>query len=73
MVATPLFELPQAYTIFSNQNAENVSLWTWAFFCIDNLVWMMYGLRQKELPLFLTSALYEVIEVAIVVGILLYS
>jgi len=72
-VATPLFELPQLWTIFSKHNATNVSLATWAFFCIDNLVWMAYGLRKKEWPLFLTSALYEIIEVAIVAGILLYS
>lgn len=73
MIATPLFEIPQAYTIFANQSAENVSLWTWVFFCIDNLVWMVYGFRQREMPLFLTSALYEIIEVSIVVGIIIYS
>jgi uncharacterized protein with PQ loop repeat len=73
MVATPLFEVPQALTIYSNQSAENVSIWTWAFFCLDNLVWMFYGLRQKQWPVFFTSALYEIIEIAIVIGILVYS
>lgn len=73
MVATPLFELPQAYTIYAHRDATNVSLWTWLFFCIDNFVWMTYGWRQKELPVFLTSALYELIEVSIVAGIIMYS
>ncbi len=73
MIATPLFELPQLLAIYSHHNAENVSLATWLFFCFDNVVWMVYGLRKKEWPIFLTSALYEVIEIFIVIGILLYS
>lgn len=73
MVATPLFELPQLLTIFTKRDAENVSLATWAFFCIDNLVWMTYGWRKKEWPVFFTSALYTIMEMGIVVGILLYS
>jgi uncharacterized protein with PQ loop repeat len=70
---TPLFELPQLWEIYSNHSAENVSLTTWVFFCVDNLVWMIYGFRKKEWPIFLTSAIYQVFEVAIVIGILLYN
>ena len=69
---TPLFELPQLWQIYSKHAAEDVSLSTWAFFCIDNLVWIIYGWRKKEWPILITSALYEVLEVAIVVGILIY-
>ncbi|HSX06463.1 MAG TPA: hypothetical protein VLG92_01965 [Candidatus Saccharimonadia bacterium] len=72
-VTTPLFELPQLWDIYSNHNADNVSLVTWGFFCIDNLAWIFYGLRKKEWPLLLTSALYEIIEIAIVIGIVRYS
>jgi uncharacterized protein with PQ loop repeat len=73
MVATPLFELPQLLAIYGKRDAENVSLATWAFFCVDNLVWMIYGWRKKEWPVFFTSALYCIMEVAIVIGIVLYS
>jgi len=73
MIATPLFELPQLFAIYSSRSAENVSLATWAFFCLDNFVWMAYGLRKKEWPIFLTSLLYEIFELAIVAGILVYS
>jgi|SRR4051812_19867781 uncharacterized protein with PQ loop repeat len=73
MIATPLFELPQLLAIYGKHSAENVSLATWAFFCVDNIVWMIYGVRKQEWPVFFTSALYTIMEVAIVVGILLYS
>ena len=70
---TPLFELPQLWQIYSKHAAEDVSFSTWAFFCVDNLVWIVYGWRKKEWPIVITSALYEVLEVAIVVGIVLYA
>lgn len=70
--ATPLFELPQAYEICANQSAQNVSLFTWSFFCVDNIVWMAYAWRRKLWLVFITSALFEVIELAILFGIIIY-
>lgn len=70
--ATPLFELPQLIEIYTNQSAQDVSMWTWAFFCLDNLVWIAYALRRKLWPVLITSALYEVFEVGILLGIILY-
>jgi uncharacterized protein with PQ loop repeat len=72
-VAAPLFELPQVWQIYANHSAQNVSLTTWAFFCLDNFVWAAYALRKKEWPLLITSILYEVIEASIAIGILRYS
>lgn len=72
-VVTPLFELPQAYTIYANKSAEDVSLLTWGFFLIDNLVWIVYAIKRKVIPLLVTTILYLIFEVVIVVGIILYS
>lgn len=72
MVATPLFELPQAFTIYFNQSAANVSIWTWAFFASSSIVWFFYGLRHRLTPILITYSLYFLIECSIVVGILLY-
>jgi uncharacterized protein with PQ loop repeat len=70
---TPLFELPQLWEIYAHHSAENVSLTTWSFFCLDNLAWMAYGFRKKEWPVFVSSLCYEILEVSIVVGIVLYN
>jgi uncharacterized protein with PQ loop repeat len=72
-VATPLFEIPQAYTIFATHNASGVSIWTWGFFLIDNLFWIFYGWRRRIMPLIVTSILYLVIELIIVIGIMKYA
>jgi uncharacterized protein with PQ loop repeat len=72
-VATPLFEIPQAITIYARHNAGSVSIYTWSFFLIDNIVWIIYGFRKKLKPLFVTSVLYFIIEVTVVIGIIRYS
>ena len=72
VIATPLFEIPQAFTIFHTKTADGVSLSTWGFFCIASTVWAVYALREKLVPVFITSILYLVIESTIVAGILYY-
>ena len=73
VVATPLFELPQAWQIYATQSARDVSLPTWIFFCFSDVVWFLYAARLKNMPLQVTYALYLIIEVSVVIGILLYS
>ena len=71
--ATPLFEIPQAYIIYVNHDAQDVSIYSWGFFLIDNFVWIVYALRHKLKPLLITSILYFIIEMIIVIGIMKYS
>lgn len=73
MVATPLFELPQAWQIYSTQSAGDVSMATWLFFCAADVVWVIYAFKLKRVPLQVMYSLYLVIEISIVTGILLYS
>ena len=71
-IATPLFELPQAYTIYTHGSAQDVSLLTWSFFLLDNVVWIVYALKRKVIPLLVSTALYLLVEAIIVVGIILH-
>lgn len=73
MVATPLFEIPQAWGIFSKQSAEDVSLTTWGFFLVSSVAWIIYAVRNKIMPLIVAYTLYLIIEGVIVMGILIYS
>jgi uncharacterized protein with PQ loop repeat len=73
MIATPLAELPQAYTIYSEQSADHVSPFTWVFFTLSSVVWLCYAAKLKSLPLLVAYSLYMVIEITIVIGIFTYS
>jgi uncharacterized protein with PQ loop repeat len=70
---TPLFELPQAVTIFTTKSAENVSIYTWSFFLISSVAWLIYGIRNRIWPIKVTYCIYLVIESIIVVGIVTFS
>ena len=72
MIATPLFELPQAIAIYGTKSAANVSLATWVFFAMSNIVWITYAIRNNLRLLVVVYSLYFLIEVSIVVGILMY-
>jgi uncharacterized protein with PQ loop repeat len=73
MIATPLFELPQAWKIYTTHSAADVSLSTWGFFVLSNVAWIMYAARNRLIPLIVTYSMYMIIEITIVVGIVLYS
>ncbi len=73
MIATPLFEIPQVYTIYTSKDASGVSLWTWGFFLLASVVWFFYAVQKRLLPLMVTYSLYFMIEIFIVVGILMYQ
>ena len=70
---TPLFELPQAYLIYSQKSADGVSVLTWAYFAASSVVWLAYGLRRKLKPVILAYTFYLIIESIIVIGILKYN
>jgi len=69
---TPLFELPQAYIIYSRQDASDVSVLTWAYFAVSSIAWFTYGVRHRIWPIIFAYSLYFVIETSIVIGIIQY-
>lgn len=72
MVATPLFEFPQAYDIYTAKSAEHVAVSTWVCFLLASTVWIAYGIRNKLLPVIVTYSLYFIMELIIVIGIVMY-
>ncbi len=69
---TPLFMLPQAIEIYRSHHAANVALLTWLFFLVADIVWIIYGIKHKLMPLVYCHILYFSVEASIVVGIILY-
>lgn len=68
-----MFMIPQGVEIFSTHQAQSVSLLTWAFFLLSDVVWATYGIKHKLLPLILGHVLYFIIEGSVVIGIIAYS
>jgi len=72
-VVGPFTVMPQIYTIFSTQSADGVSLATWSLIFVVTLPWILYGIAHKEKSIIVSFALWEVANLTVVVGVLLYQ
>ncbi len=71
-VIGPFTVLPQIWSIFSTHSAQGVSLTTWALITIVTLPWVFYGIAHKDKSIITSFTLWEVANLAVVVGVLLY-
>ena len=72
-VIGPFTVLPQTYTIFSTKSAAGVSLATWSLIFIVTFPWILYGLAHKEKSIIVSFILWEVVNLSVVIGVLLYG
>jgi uncharacterized protein with PQ loop repeat len=71
-VAAPLALLPQVLQLFETRDVSSLSLPTWTLLCCINLVWTLYGLVHKEVPITIANGLMAILNGTVVYGILLY-
>ena len=69
----PLTGLGQAIEIFNRQDATGVSLIAWGGFIFFGFVYFFYALAHKLVPLMIAQILWLVIEIAVIIGIVLYG
>lgn len=72
-VIGPFTVLPQIYGIFSTQSADGVSLATWTLIFIVTFPWILYGLAHKDKSIIVSFFLWEVANLSVVIGVLLYG
>lgn len=72
-VIGPFTVLPQIYSIFSTRSAHGVSLATWTLIFIVTFPWILYGLVHKDRSIIVSFILWEVVNLTVVVGVLLYG
>jgi uncharacterized protein with PQ loop repeat len=72
-VIHPLTALPQVYDIYSSHNVAGISLWTWLGFMLIGFVFLAYGISHRLKPIILTQVLWFIIDLAVIIGILLYK
>lgn len=68
----PFTVLPQIYSIFSSHSASGVSLTTWVLIFVVTFPWILYGIVHKEVSIIVSFILWEVMNLAVVIGVLIY-
>jgi uncharacterized protein with PQ loop repeat len=71
-IAQPLLTLPQIYAIFSNQSAQDVSIFTWLGYLIFGIIFLVYGLTFKLKPIIISQIIWITMQTIVIIGILIY-
>ena len=71
-VIGPFTVLPQIYSIYSTHKVSGVSLATWLLILIVTFPWILYGVAHKDNSIIVSFTLWEVANLSVVVGVLLY-
>ncbi|HUX80853.1 MAG TPA: PQ-loop domain-containing transporter [Candidatus Paceibacterota bacterium] len=71
-VAGPFTVLPQIYQIFTTQVATGLSLSSWILIFIVTFPWIFYGIAHRDRSIITSYILWEIANIIIIVGILLY-
>lgn len=72
-ILTPIFTLPQVLKIWIYKSASDVSLFTWGPYLVFAAIWLWYGILHKDKPLIVLNGGLVAVNVAIIVGILLFE
>ena len=71
-VVGPFTVLPQIYSIFTEKSADGVSLLTWLLIFIVTFPWILYGIAHKEKSIIVSFVLWEVVNLLVVIGVIMY-
>lgn len=72
-IVEPLFSLPQAYQIYHDKAAANVSILSWFGFEVMTLIWLWYGIVHKEKMILIYQGLFFVIDGSVLAGAMYYG
>jgi uncharacterized protein with PQ loop repeat len=68
-----LMTIPQVWTIWVNHEARGVSIVSWTAYLFSALLWLVYGLRQRDKNIYLPCIGWIGLDVAVVTGAILWN
>lgn len=72
-IIAPLMTIPQILKIFVLQDAQGISILTWASYALFDIPWIIYGFAHHSRPIATTYILWFLMNLSVVVGALLYG
>jgi uncharacterized protein with PQ loop repeat len=72
-IFTMLMTIPQVLTIWVGQQAAGVSLVSWGAYLVSALLWFWFGIRKGDKNIYLACVGWIVLDVAVIVGVILYG
>lgn len=72
-VFTMLMTLPQVLAIWAGRDAGGVSLVSWVSYLFSACLWFVYGVQKRDKTIYLACIGWILLDVAVVVGVIVYS
>lgn len=69
----PLANVPQIIAIYSHRSAHDISISSWVIFVVFDILWLWYGLAEKQKAIIVSAVLFIVLESTIIVGAIIYG
>jgi uncharacterized protein with PQ loop repeat len=69
----PIMTIPQILKIWVEKNASGLSIFSWGTYAIGSMLWLSYGFLHKEKPLIISHAIWTILHVLIIIGIIFYG
>ena len=70
---SPIAAIPQIIQLYHTQSAQDISLASWTVYQIVTVLWLIYGIKHKELPIIIYQGLWFVAQSLVIIAILLYG
>ncbi len=68
----PIALIPQVLQVLVLQDASDLSPFTWILWELLSVVWLIYGIVHKELPIIIGNGAYLVLHAILIGAILVY-
>jgi uncharacterized protein with PQ loop repeat len=69
----PISTLPQLWVIYIDKKVAGISLISWIMYFIVNLVGLAYAIVHKLKPVLIANILWFFVELAIIIGVIVYE
>ena len=68
-----LANFPQVYKIFKRKSAKDISAITYSVYVLGAIVWLLYGIEIKSIPVLTSNIIGMIASVLILIGWFLYG
>jgi len=72
-IFTLLMTVPQVLTIWVNQQAAGVSLWSWSAYLLSAFLWFWFGIKKRDKNIYLPCVGWIALDGAVIAGTLIYG
>lgn len=68
-----LANFPQVYKIFKRKSAKDISAITYSVYIFGAIIWLLYGLEIKSIPVLTSNIIGMIASILILIGWFLYG